>query len=46
MLAAGYDPRHSVLGIARTAVTAAPMFALATGKSLGNPVVRTEGRSL
>jgi hypothetical protein len=46
VLAAGFDPRHPVLGIARTAVTTAPMFALATGKALGNPVLRTEGRSL
>src|SRR5579863_1676520 len=49
VLAAGYHPRHSVLGIAWTAVTAAVMFALAagkarTGRALGNPVLRTEGR--
>ena len=49
VLAAGYRPRHSVAGIAWTAVTAAVMFALATGKArtgraLGNPVLRTEGR--
>lgn len=49
MLAAGYHPRHSVLGIAWTAVTAAAMFALAAGKArigraLDNPVLRTEGR--
>jgi divalent metal cation (Fe/Co/Zn/Cd) transporter len=48
-LAAGYHPRHSVLGIAWTAVTAVVMFALAAGKArtgaaLGNPVLRTEGR--
>ena len=30
VLAAGYHPRHSVLGIAWTAITAAAMFALAT----------------
>ncbi len=49
VLAAGYRPRHSVLGIAWTAVTAAVMFALASGKAragraLDNPVLRTEGR--
>jgi Cation efflux family len=49
VLAAGYRPGHSVLGIAWTAVTAAAMFALAagkarTGKELGNPVLTTEGR--
>ena len=49
VLAAGYRPGHSVLGIAWTAVTAAVMFALAagkarTGKALGNPVLTTEGR--
>jgi divalent metal cation (Fe/Co/Zn/Cd) transporter len=49
VLAAGYHPRHSVLGIVWTAVTAAVMFALAVGKArtgtaLGNPVLRTEGR--
>ncbi|MGO8961421.1 MAG: cation transporter [Streptosporangiaceae bacterium] len=49
VLAIGYHPRHSTLGIAWTAVTAAAMFALAAGKSrtgqaLGNPVLITEGR--
>ena len=49
VLVAGYHPRHSVAGIGWTAVTAAVMFALAagkasTGRSLGNPVLRTEGR--
>ena len=49
VLVTGYRPGHSVLGIARTAVTAAAMFALAagkarTGKALGNPVLVTEGR--
>ena len=49
VLAAGYHPRHSPLGIAWTAVTAIAMFALAagkarTGRELGNPVLRTEGR--
>ena len=48
-LTAGYHPRHSALGIAWTAVTAAVMFALATGKArtgraLDNPVLTTEGR--
>jgi divalent metal cation (Fe/Co/Zn/Cd) transporter len=42
-------PRHSPLGIAWTAITAAVMFALAagkaaTGKALGNRVLQTEGR--
>ena len=49
VLAAGYRPRHSLLGIAWTAVTAAAMFALAvgkarTGRALGNPVLQSEGR--
>jgi divalent metal cation (Fe/Co/Zn/Cd) transporter len=49
VLATGYRPRHSVLGIAWTAMTAVAMFALAagkarTGRALGNPVLRTEGR--
>jgi divalent metal cation (Fe/Co/Zn/Cd) transporter len=49
VLATGFRPRHSPLGIAWTAVTAAVMFALAAGKArtgaaLGNPVLRTEGR--
>ena len=49
VLATGYHPRHSVLGIVWTAVTAAVMFALAagkarTGRALDNPVLRTEGR--
>ena len=49
VLAVGYRPRHSPLGIAWTAVTAAVMFALAagkarTGRALGNPVLTTEGR--
>jgi hypothetical protein len=49
VLATGYHPRHSSLGIAWTAVTAVAMFALAagkarTGRALGNPVLRTEGR--
>ena len=49
VLAVGYRPRHSDLGIVWTAVTAAAMFALAagkarTGRALDNPVLRTEGR--
>jgi divalent metal cation (Fe/Co/Zn/Cd) transporter len=49
VLAGGYYPHHSVAGIIWTAVTAAVMFALAagkarTGRALGNPVLRTEGR--
>ena len=49
VLTVGYHPRHSVLGIIWTAVTAAVMFALAagkarTGRALENPVLQTEGR--
>jgi len=49
VLATGYRPRHSVLGIAWTAVTAVVMLALAagkarTGRALDNPVLTTEGR--
>lgn len=49
VLAAGYHPRPSPLGISWTAVTACVMFALAAGKAktgheLGNPVLLTEGR--
>jgi divalent metal cation (Fe/Co/Zn/Cd) transporter len=49
VLARGYHPHHSVPGIIWTAITAAVMFALAagktrTGRALGNPVLRTEGR--
>jgi divalent metal cation (Fe/Co/Zn/Cd) transporter len=49
VLATAYHPRHSALGIAWTAVTAAAMFALAagkarTGRALGNPVLQTEGK--
>lgn len=49
VIVAGFHPRHSPLGIVWTAVTAAAMFALATGKArtgaaLGNPVLATEGR--
>ena len=49
VLAAGYHPRHSVIGIIWTTATAVVMFALAagkarTGRALDNPVLRTEGR--
>ena len=49
VLAAGYHPGHSVIGIRWTAATAAVMFALVFGKAraraaLGNPVLQTEGR--
>jgi divalent metal cation (Fe/Co/Zn/Cd) transporter len=49
VLASGLRPRHSPIGIAWTAITAAVMFALATGKhctgaALNNPVLRAEGR--
>ena len=48
VLASGYHSRHSVPGIAWTAVTAAVMCLLAacnarTGRALDNPVLRTEG---
>lgn len=48
-LAAAFHPRHSVLGIVWTAVTAVVMFGLAagkarTGRALENPVLVTEGR--
>jgi divalent metal cation (Fe/Co/Zn/Cd) transporter len=46
VLATRFQPRHSPLGIAWTAVTAVVMFALAagkesTGRKLDNPVLRT-----
>ncbi|MFF1630284.1 cation transporter, partial [Streptomyces sp. NPDC058272] len=49
VLAAGFRPHHSTLGIGWTAVTAGVMFALAAGKTrtgaaLDNPVLKTEGR--
>jgi divalent metal cation (Fe/Co/Zn/Cd) transporter len=49
VLATGYHPRHSPLGMVWTALTAAAMFALSvgkakTGRELDNPVLRTEGR--
>jgi divalent metal cation (Fe/Co/Zn/Cd) transporter len=49
VLASGFHPHHSPLGIVWTAITAAVMFALAAGKArtgaaLNNPVLKTEGR--
>lgn len=49
VLAVGFHPHHSLLGVVWTAVTAAAMFLLAAGKArtgaaLDNPVLRTEGR--
>lgn len=49
VLGTGFQPHHSPLGIAWTAVTAMVMFALAAGKArtgaaLANPVLTTEGR--
>ena len=49
LLATGYHPRHSVIGIGWTSVTVVAMFALACGKArtggtLGNRVLQTEGR--
>jgi divalent metal cation (Fe/Co/Zn/Cd) transporter len=49
VLALGYHPHHSELGIAWTALTAVVMFGLASGKSrvgqaIDNPVLRTEGK--
>lgn len=49
VLITGYHPRHSVPGIAWTALTCVVMLGLAfgkasTGKALGNPVLATEGR--
>lgn len=49
VLALGDRPRHSILGIAWTALTAAAMFGLAagkavTGRALDNPVLRAESR--
>jgi divalent metal cation (Fe/Co/Zn/Cd) transporter len=49
VLAIGFRPHHSPLGIGWTALTAVVMFALASRKSrigvaLNNPVLRTEGR--
>ncbi len=49
VLIVGFHPHHSPLGILWTGVTAAVMFTLAfgkerTGRALGNPVLRAEGR--
>jgi divalent metal cation (Fe/Co/Zn/Cd) transporter len=49
VLAIGFHPKHSLLGIIWTTTTAVVMFALAAGKShvgraLDNPVLQTEGR--
>jgi divalent metal cation (Fe/Co/Zn/Cd) transporter len=49
VLAAGFRPRHSRLGIAWLALTVVAMFALAygksvTGRALGNRVLQTEAR--
>jgi len=49
VLAVGFRPRHSPIGIAWTAATALAMFGLATGKArigavLNNPVFKAEGR--
>jgi divalent metal cation (Fe/Co/Zn/Cd) transporter len=49
VLASGFHPQHSTLGIAWTTITAVAMFALAAGKAqtgaaLDNPVLTTEGR--
>ena len=49
VLATGFHPHHSPLGIVWTALTAVVMFSLAawkarTGAALDNPVLKTEGR--
>jgi uncharacterized membrane protein YkvA (DUF1232 family) len=49
VLVTGHHPKHSLLGIVWTALTAAVMFGLASGKArvgrrLGNPVLQTEAR--
>ena len=49
VLAVAFHPRHSLLGIVWTAITAGAMFALAagkarTGRALDNPVLVIEGR--
>lgn len=49
MLATGFHPGRSTIGIAWTALTAVVMFVLATGKrrtgrALSNPVLQAEGR--
>ena len=49
VLAVGFRPHHSPLGIVWTAITALVMFALSfgkarTGAALDNPVLKTEGK--
>ena len=49
VLAARFHPRHSVLGVVWTGLTASVMFALAagkasTGRQLGNPVLLAEAK--
>lgn len=49
VLAVGFRPHHSPIGIAWTGLTALVMFSLAAGKSkvgtaLNNPVLKAEGR--
>jgi divalent metal cation (Fe/Co/Zn/Cd) transporter len=49
VLATGFHPRHTALGIAWTAATAVVMLSLAAGKwrvgtALGNPVLLAEGK--
>lgn len=49
VLAVGFHPHHSTIGIVWTAATAVAMFALASGKArtgavLNNPVLKAEGR--
>jgi len=49
VLAVGFRPHHSAIGIVWTALTAVAMFALASGKAkvgarLNNPVLKAEGR--
>jgi len=49
VLASGHRSAHTPLGIVWTAITAAVMFTLATGKArtgaaLNNPVLQTEAR--
>ena len=49
VLAVGFRPHHSPVGIVWTAVTALAMFSLAAGKAktgaaLNNPVLKAEGR--
>ena len=49
VLAVGFHPRHSLVGIIWTSMTAATMFVLAAGKTrtgaaLDNPVLQKEGK--